>query len=110
MAQITRNCMEFVEKAARAFQEKYESSTYREDGFIALRSGLMDDCMLVYELGDEIGNFVQMFPRPVGQEKVKVNCSVRSCLWNRSGICTATQIDMQFSTEKGYHCGKYTTV
>lgn len=72
MNQITPEALEFVEEAKARFTENDDLSTYRNEksSFIALRSGFRDDCMMVYELGNEVGNFVQQLPT---QHKVLVD-------------------------------------
>lgn len=72
MNQITKEALEFVEEAKKAFTENDDFTTYRnkEENFIALRGGMRDDCMTVYELGDPVGNFVEQLPR---QHKVLVD-------------------------------------
>jgi hypothetical protein len=62
-AYITKEVMEFVEKAKEEFENNPELETYRGDGYIALRYGLNRDCILVYELGNEVGLFAQWIER-----------------------------------------------
>ena len=72
MNQITKEALDFVMEAKERFTKDTELTTYRneEASFIALRSGFRDDCMMVYELGNAVGNFVQQLPQ---QHKVLVD-------------------------------------
>lgn len=66
--QITKNHLAFVQEAKEAFEARplYETYWNKDDyDLIALRMGMDRDCVIVYELGDEIANFVQqMEPNP----------------------------------------------
>lgn len=68
MPQITKNHLAFVDHAKRAFENNSVYETFRHPQYgdlLALRMGEDRDCVLVYELGDEIANFVQqMEPCP----------------------------------------------
>lgn len=59
--QITKRHLSFVQEAKEAFENNPDWYTYRDahDSLIALRYGANRDCVLVYELGEEIANFVQ---------------------------------------------------
>lgn len=72
MNQITNEALEFLKEAKEQFISNQEYSTYRnqEDGFIALRTGMFDDCIMIYELGSPVGNFTQQLPR---QHKVLID-------------------------------------
>ncbi|MGN7359977.1 hypothetical protein ACTHPF_26730 [Paenibacillus sp. SAF-054] len=61
MKQIYPRHLEFVNEAARAFEDHLTLETYmNKDGdLIALRFGLDRDCVKVYELGEPVGFFVQ---------------------------------------------------
>lgn len=62
---ITKYHLGFVDEAKEAFETNPKLHTYRndEETLIALRTGSDKDCILVYELGECIGNFVQqVFP------------------------------------------------
>ena len=67
--QITKHHLAFVQEAKEAFESHSLLETYRNDGetLIALRMGEDRDCVNVYELGNEIANFVQQMepcPKP----------------------------------------------
>jgi hypothetical protein len=70
--QITPNHLEFLELAKNAFQENSIWETYRNPHYpyIALRMGMDRDCVLVYELGDFVTNFVQQMEPAPGPRKV----------------------------------------
>jgi hypothetical protein len=72
MNQITKESLEFMQEAKEAFENNTDLTTYRDDKeeFIALRSGMFDDCIMIYELGSQVGNFVQQLPR---QHKVTLD-------------------------------------
>lgn len=72
MNQITKEVLIFLEEAREAFQDNTKLTTYRDvnEEFIALRTGMFDDCIKIFELGDPVGNFVQQLPR---QHKVLVD-------------------------------------
>jgi fructosamine-3-kinase len=73
--QITKNHLAFVEHAARAFEANPLYETFHHPSYgnlVALRSGEDRDCVNVYELGDEIANFVQqMEPCPTPRKVVR---------------------------------------
>lgn len=75
MTQITKNHLAFVEHAARAFEENPLYETFHHPayvGLIALRMGEDRDCVNVYEICDEIANFVQqMEPCPMPRKQVR---------------------------------------
>jgi hypothetical protein len=75
MTQITKNHLAFVEHAKRAFEENGLYETWRHPQYgdlLALRMGEDRDCVLVYELRDEIANFVQqMEPCPNPRKAVR---------------------------------------
>ena len=68
MVQIRDEHLAFMHEARKAFSDNNTWETYmNEDDFelIALRVGMDRDCILIYELGNEIANFVQqMEPKP----------------------------------------------
>ncbi|MEK4149042.1 hypothetical protein NST02_18425 [Robertmurraya sp. FSL W8-0741] len=65
MTQITKRHLDFVQEAKEAFEARPLLETYHGHDLIALRMGVDRDCINVYELGDEIANFVQqMEPNP----------------------------------------------
>jgi hypothetical protein len=57
MNQISKDALKFLEEARQAFQENENWATYRDDNeeFIALRTGLFEDCITIYELGSPVG-------------------------------------------------------
>lgn len=59
--QITKQHLEFVREAKDSFERVLNAETYTntDETLIALRMGIDRDCVLVYELGDCIANFVQ---------------------------------------------------
>lgn len=63
--QIEKRHLEFVEEAKKAFEKDSGMYTFRDgthegnDTLVALRYGMDRDCILVYELGECIANFVQ---------------------------------------------------
>lgn len=72
MNKISNEALEFLNEAKESFIKNDKMVTYtdKEKGFIALRTGFRDDCIMVYELGNEVGNFVQQLP---SQHKVLVD-------------------------------------
>jgi tetratricopeptide (TPR) repeat protein len=72
MNQISKEALDFLNEAREQFKQNTDYTTYRnrEDGFIALRTGMFDDCIEIYELGSPIGNFTQQLPR---QHKVLID-------------------------------------
>lgn len=58
---IKKMHLDFVQEAKEAFETNEKLETYRneDDSLIALRMGKDRDCVLVYELGECIANFVQ---------------------------------------------------
>lgn len=72
MNQISKEALEFVNEAKESFisNEKMVTYTDKEKGYIALRTGFREDCIMVYELGNEVGNFTQQLP---SQHKVLVD-------------------------------------
>lgn len=64
MTQINNEHLKFLEEAKQAFINDPILETYRneDDEYIALRVGLGRDCLLVFELGEEVANFVQQIP------------------------------------------------
>lgn len=73
MAQINNEHLEFLEEAKQAFINDPILETYRngDDEYIALRVGLGRDCLLVFEIGEEIANFVQQIPPVKLETRVK---------------------------------------
>jgi hypothetical protein len=73
--QITKQHLSFVQEAKEAFEARPLYETYwNKDDFdlIALRIGGDRDCIMVYELGEEIANFVQqMDPKPMPRKVVR---------------------------------------
>jgi hypothetical protein len=72
MNQITKEALEFLNEAKKQLSENSEWTTYRDENenFIALRTGLFEDSIFVYELGNPVGNFVEQLPR---QQKVVID-------------------------------------
>lgn len=64
MNQIPPEALNFLEEAKRGFNN-IETVTYidKNKEFIALRTGFREDCLSVYELGNEIGNFTDQLPK-----------------------------------------------
>lgn len=69
---ITKEALEFVDEAKEAFRNNDDLTTYRNDKetFIALRTGFREDGLMVYELGNPVGNFTEQLPQ---QHKVLVD-------------------------------------
>ncbi|AZV43606.1 hypothetical protein BAOM_2997 [Peribacillus asahii] len=65
MNQITKEALLFLEKAKKGFEENKEWTTYRdeEENFIALRTGMFEDCITVYELSNPVGIFTEQLTR-----------------------------------------------
>jgi hypothetical protein len=64
---IKKETINFVNKAKEYFERedgKVLGSTYHDKNYIALRWGMFDDCLKVYELGEEIGLFEEWTDRP----------------------------------------------
>lgn len=63
--QITKKHLAFLEEAKAAFEENVRLETYRnkDEEFIALRYGADRDCIQIFELGEEVGFFVQMMDK-----------------------------------------------
>lgn len=72
MNQISNEALEFLNEAKESFIKNDMMVTYtdKKKGFIALRTGFRDDCIMIYELGNEVGNFTQQLP---SQHKVLVD-------------------------------------
>jgi hypothetical protein len=71
--QITNSHLDFVQEAKEAFQSDPGLYTWRNENetLIALRYGMDRDCVLVYELGECIANFVQQTtPAPDPRKEV----------------------------------------
>lgn len=64
MNQIPPEALNFLEEAKKGF-DSIETITYidKNKKFIALRTGFREDCLVVYELGNEIGNFTEQLPK-----------------------------------------------
>ncbi|MCM3618722.1 hypothetical protein M3936_14115 [Sutcliffiella horikoshii] len=73
--QITLKHLQFVKEASDAFQIDPVLETYWNKDvydYMALRFGADRDCVMVYELGGEVANFVQqMDPQPAPREEVR---------------------------------------
>lgn len=75
--QIEQRHLDFVKKAKEAFENDLSLYTFRNgtnddnDTLIALRYGIDRDCVLVYELGECVANFVQQ-TRPVPNPRSEV--------------------------------------
>jgi hypothetical protein len=72
---IKKETLEFIENAKQYFESeegKIVGSTYQDDklGYIGLRWGLLDNCIKVYELGDEVGFFEDWVDRVPYQEQI----------------------------------------
>lgn len=62
--QISKEVLEFVNIAADKFNKDDKLYTYRSDEYIALRTGMFEDCIQVFDIGSDRGNFVQWCNRP----------------------------------------------
>ncbi|MFB4258946.1 hypothetical protein ACE106_07270 [Shouchella clausii] len=72
--QITKEHLEFMNSSKKVFAANPQRETHRnEEGtLIALRMGIDRDCINVYELGEEVANFVQMIaPHPYPTKPVR---------------------------------------
>lgn len=60
--QITQRHLAFMEEAKTDFEENVRQESYRDEnaGLIALRYGPDRDCIMVFELGEEVAFFAQM--------------------------------------------------
>lgn len=60
-SQINNSHLAFMQEAKNQFEKDPLAETYRnpDETMIALRIGVDRDCILIYELGDGIANFVQ---------------------------------------------------
>jgi hypothetical protein len=72
---IKKETLQFVEDAKKYFETKegrIVGSTYEDTklGYIALRWGMLDDCMKVFELGDEIGFFENWIDRVPYEDQI----------------------------------------
>jgi hypothetical protein len=69
---ITKEALDFANEAKARFEDSSELVTYRnkESDYIALRGGMFEDSIMIYELGNAVGNFVGQLPR---QDKVLVD-------------------------------------
>lgn len=72
---IKKETIDFVNKAKEYFETeegKVIGSTYTDKklGYIALRWGMFDDCLKVYELGEEVGFFEQWLDRVPNSEYI----------------------------------------
>lgn len=65
MNQISNEALLFLEEAKQSFIDNPKWSTYRSKvyPFIGLRGGFREDCISVYELGSEVGQFTEVLPR-----------------------------------------------
>lgn len=70
MNQISKEALDFVDAARKSFEENEDYVTYLSGDFIALRSGMFENCITVYELGSSVGNFTDQLPR---RQKVLVD-------------------------------------
>lgn len=61
---MRKDVLEFLNKAAEAFNSNDLFATYKDDQYIALRTGLFEDCITVYEIGGKVGLFEQWCNRP----------------------------------------------
>lgn len=64
MNQITPEALEFLEEAKKGF-DNIETITYisKDQDYIALRTGFSEDCLSIYELGNEVGLFTEQLPK-----------------------------------------------
>jgi hypothetical protein len=72
---IKKETIEFVNKAKEYFKTQEGmvlGSTYidKDLGYIALRWGMFDDCLKVYELGQEVGLFEEWLDRVPDEEYI----------------------------------------
>lgn len=68
MSDITKGHLAFMEEAKEEFERNPFQETYRDElgSYIALRIGMDRDCIMVYELGEYVTNFVQQLdPLPL---------------------------------------------
>lgn len=56
--EIHQHHLDFLEKAKRKLEANPRWETYRDDGMIALRDGADRDCIEIFELGRNVGFFV----------------------------------------------------
>ena len=63
MNQISNEALLFLEEAKQSFIDNPKWSTVKDNGFIGLRGGFREDCISVYELGNEVGQFTEVLPR-----------------------------------------------
>ncbi|UII58097.1 hypothetical protein LS684_20965 (plasmid) [Cytobacillus spongiae] len=72
---ITSTHLDFLDEAIEAFMKNEILETYWDKGtfdLIAMRFGMDRDCVLIYELGEEIANFVQqMEPAPKPRAEIR---------------------------------------
>jgi hypothetical protein len=63
---VPREKIAFAEKAAKFFADHPKYSTYgdiKRGEYFAMRSGLADDCVEVFEIGDDPVKFVQFIDK-----------------------------------------------
>jgi len=58
---MTREVLEFVEICAKEFKADSSLYTWRDENYIGLRYGLGNDCIKVFEIGNEVGFFENWF-------------------------------------------------
>ena len=68
--QITKEHLVFLEEVKRMFESNPNYKTYRngEETLIALRRGVDEDCIQIYELGQEVAFFAQ-YLEPLDEEE-----------------------------------------
>jgi hypothetical protein len=79
MKQITLKHLAFVEEAKRIFEDSPRRETHwnKEQDLIALRFGEDRDCVVVYELGEFVGNFVQQVDKRIPAVRKEVDWFAR---------------------------------
>jgi len=65
---MTRDVLDFAEEAKEVFNRDNKKVTYRNDSHIALRTGMFEDCILVFE-ATEVGFFEQWCNRKIKGDK-----------------------------------------
>lgn len=70
---IKPETIEFLNRAKKFFDQSLDHVSFRDEdvGLIALRYGLDDNCILLFELGNEIAFFEDWMDRTTTEEKIK---------------------------------------
>ena len=71
MEQISRWDLDFFEEAKKGFlcNPAYETYRSKDDDYIALRTGMDEDCIMIYKLGQPVANFTQTLPKRTNKYK-----------------------------------------